>query len=150
MGGETTITIHNSSQNYNKGLFKTKVNQNIKITGNGVDTSVINGQVKNKGNNKTMELSSRKYDLMEYIAGLDGDKGTLTEEDFIKFNTKYKNDKDFRNQVNKKYNVTGVRQDAAAGVTTINFQGLDLEYNKVNSSLKVDFETIAERAKIER
>ena len=147
MGGE--IRIHNSSTGYNGQEFKTKVNQNVKITGEKIDTSVKNGRVYNRGNNATMELSSRKYELMEYIAGLDGDKGTLTEEDFIKFKAKYANDKEFQNKVKKEYNVTGVRQDAQAGVTTINFSGLDMNYNPTTTSMKVDFETSAEKAKRE-
>ena len=80
---------------------------------------------------------------------MDGNKKTLTEADFIKFKAKYVNDKEFRNKVQKECNVTGVRQDANAGVTTINFSCLDFDYNQVKSSLKVDFETAAEKAKRE-
>ena len=143
------ITIHNSATGYNGQEFKTKVNQNIRITGERIDTSVNNGRVSNRGNNRTMELTSHKYELMEYIAGLDGDKGTLTEADFIKFKERYANDKDFQNKINKQYDVTGVRQDANAGITTIDFKSIDLDYNTVKSSMRVDFETSAEKAQRE-
>ena len=147
MGAE--ITIHNSATEYNGQQFKTKVKQNVRITGERIDTSVENGHVHHRGNNKTMELSRTKYMLMECIAGLDGDKGTLTEEDFIKFKAKYANDKEFRNKIKKECNVTDVRQDAESGITTISFESNNCNYERVKTSMKVDFETSAEKAQRE-
>ena len=151
MGGE--ITIHNRATSSNTATdgqeFTTKANQNVRITGDKIDTSVNNGKVYNAGNNRTMELSNYKYKLIELIAGMDGNKQTFTEEDFIKFKAKYLSDEKFRNKVQKECKVTGVKQDANAGVTTINFSALDIEYNRVNSTIRVDFETATEKKQIE-
>lgn len=132
-----TIRVHDRTS----GAYGTTDCRSVNLEGTKIDiwnsdskTSTMPNQV------PTLELNTYKYGLMEEIAAMSGDKETLTEDDFLEFRTKYESDSNFKSNIDKKYNVTGVIS-GENGVTTIGFK-----YHGDVTEFKIDFETKAEKA----
>jgi len=145
MGGVETIKLHRSAS---FDTEKDSPKNNLNVNGNRIEIWNGNKYENSKGyGTETVNLREDSFNLMNEIAGLtkeDGEKEiTLTEKDFEAFKNKYENDKNFRNEINKKYNLAGIDSNKEG------MYYMDFKDSSGSPDFKIDFQTKEEKAAID-